>query len=241
MELNMLVLTDIHYVGKANHICSIQERKSKQALDLIRKVFQSVDRHKIDAVILLGDLVDNGKAPRAEEDIVSLQMEISKLGKPVIVVPGNHDNYPRTVFNIFNDFEGIHNVNGYQIINFADKYGEDDSSERDMTAMDKMFQDINPDQPVIALQHNPIFPPIESSYPYNLKDAENVMEFYSNKNVVLSVSGHLHLGTSATIRNNVCYFTCPALCEQPFSYALISLRGSKSKIEVRNLDKGVSL
>ena len=240
MELNMLVLADIHYVGKANHICSIQERKSKQALDLIRKVFQSVGRHKIDAVILLGDLVDNGKAPRAEEDMVSLQTEISKLGKPVIVVPGNHDNYPKTVFNIFNDFEGLHNVNGYQIVNFADRYCEDDSSERDMPSMEKVFLDINPNQPVIALQHNPIFPPIESSYPYNLKNAENIMEYYSKKNVVLSISGHFHRGITAEIKNNVCYFTCPALCEEPFSYALINLKGSKSKIEVRNLEKGES-
>ncbi|NLC45055.1 MAG: hypothetical protein GX783_12350 [Clostridiales bacterium] len=235
MQLNMLVLTDIHYVGKANHICGIQERKSKQALELIQEVFESVERAKIDLVVLLGDLVDNGKASGAEEDMVALQKEISKLGKPVIVAPGNHDNCPKTVFEIFNDFEGLHNVNGYQIINFADRYAEDDSSERDMSAMENMFKDINPDQPVIALQHNPIFPPIESSYPYNLIRADNVMEFYTKKNVVLSVSGHLHRGTSAEIRNNVCYFTCSALCEAPFSYALITMTGKESDIEVRNL------
>jgi predicted MPP superfamily phosphohydrolase len=235
MSLNMLVLTDIHYVGVADHVCSIEKRKTKQALELIQRVFQSLDKDQIDLVLLLGDLVDNGLAPGAEADMMTLKTELDKLGKPLIAVPGNHDVSPEKVFSIFEDFPGLHNIKGYQIISFADKYADDDSCERDTLDMDKAFEKIDPNLPIIALQHNPVYPEIESSYPYNLKNMEYVMEYYSEKNVILSISGHLHKGIEPMTNEGVGYFVCPALCEEPFYYTIISLKENDYEISVKHL------
>lgn len=235
MSLNMLVLTDIHYVGVADHVCSIKERKTKQALELIAKVYQSIDKDQIDLVLLLGDLVDNGLAPGAEADMITLKAELNKLGKPLIVAPGNHDVSPEKVFSIFDDFQGLHNIKGYQLISFADRYENDDSCERDAYLMDQAFANIDPNRPVITLQHNPVYPKIDSSYPYNIRNMEYVMEYYSEKNVLLSISGHLHRGTGLTTNKGTDYFVCPALCEEPFRYTLISLRESDYEIQVKQL------
>lgn len=234
-RINILALTDIHYIGMADHTCKIEKRKTKQALDLIQKVYQSVDRNQIDLVILLGDLVDNGKAPGADEDLSALNVELKKLGKPIIVVPGNHDSDPQTVFQIFNDYEGLHKVNGYQIITFTDRYAEDDSTERNMTVMRDTFSKADPELPVIVLQHNPVYPHIDSNYPYNVKNAREVMQFYSEQNVILSISGHLHSGMELSSKDSVGYLTCPALCEEPHYYTLITFEGKEYNITRKNI------
>jgi 3',5'-cyclic AMP phosphodiesterase CpdA len=241
-HLNILALTDIHYIGVADHTSKIAKRKTREALELLQKVFHSVDKNHIDLVIVLGDLVDNGNAPGAEEDLMTLYSEFTRFGKPVIVVPGNHDANPQTVFQIFNDYEGLHMADGYQFITFAEEYAEDDSTERNRKKMDQVFHGTDPDLPVITLQHNPIYPHIVSSYPYNLKNADEVMGFYSSQEVVLSLSGHLHGGAGLNVKGNVGYFTCASLCEEPFCYTLITLKGKEYKMKVKNLlDQGESI
>ncbi|RKY64552.1 MAG: hypothetical protein DRQ02_11320 [Candidatus Latescibacterota bacterium] len=52
----------------------------------------------------------------------------------------------------------------------------------------------HPGAPLLVFQHNPIYRPIESIYPYKLTNAPEVMTSYGDSHVVLSVSGHLHRG-----------------------------------------------
>ena len=187
-KLNILLLADIHYVGTANHICNLKDRKTKLALELIQRVIQSVDMDKIDVIFLMGDLVDNGDAPGAEDDMKLINSEIKKTEKPVIVVPGNHDHCAQMVFEIFDDYEGLHEIEGYQIVTFADEYCKNDVAVRSIEKMEKAFSGVDSGRPVITLQHNPIYPYIDSPYPYNLRNANEVMEYYAQKGVTLSVS-----------------------------------------------------
>ncbi len=235
-KLNILVLADIHYVGTAKHACNLKNRKTKLALELIQRVvYSSVDMDNIDVIFLMGDLVDNGNAPGAEDDMRLIHSELVKTGKPVIVVPGNHDKSAETVFEIFDDHEGMHEVKGYQIITFADEYFEGDIAVRSIDKMESIFSKIDLEKPVIALQHNPIHPYIDSPYPYNLNNADVVADYYSKKGVALSVSGHAHWGIKPAVRDNVGYLTCPALCEEPFRYAIITMEGRNYDIETYSL------
>lgn len=221
-RLNALVITDIHYVGCADHLCKIEKRRTTLALELVQRTLRSVGEKEIDLIILLGDLVDNGNAQGAEDDIKALAAILKKTGKPVITVPGNHDVSSEVVLKAFDDYEGLHDVKGYQFINFCDSYDEEDVAKRCWNKMDGFFSQINPERPVIVLQHNPIYPPIEKKYPYNLSDADKITEYYSEKGVLLSISGHAHWGIPAVEKNEVGYITCPCICEEPYKYTLIS-------------------
>ncbi len=229
-KINILAFADIHYVKTAKHIHIIEKRKTNLGLQLVEKAISFTDMENIDLIILLGDLVDNGNAPLVEKDLLALSSVLKETKKPVIVAPGNHDPNPEIVFDIFNDYEGVHSHLGYQIINFADGYDEDDTSRRCFEKMERLFYKLNPDIPTIVLQHNPIYPPIESSYPYNLENAKDVMEFYKKNGVILSVSGHAHWGIDTVKKDNVAYLTCPALCEEPFKYKTISFKGEEYTI-----------
>ena len=83
----------------------------------------------------------------------------------------------------------------------------------------------HPDEPTIALQHNPVHPEIESTYPYNLTNASEVMRAYEHANVMLSISAHYHPGLAPEAVNGVHYLTCPALCEAPMRFARVSVKG----------------
>lgn len=51
------------------------------------------------------------------------------------------------------------------------------------------------------------------------------MKFYEEKNVLPSISGHLHCGLAPVRKNGVEYFTAAALWEEPFRYTVIHLEG----------------
>jgi predicted MPP superfamily phosphohydrolase len=78
MSLNMLVLTDIHYVGVADHVCSIEREENQTGARADSKGYiNRMDKDQIDLVLLLGDLVDNGLAPGAEADMMTLKAELN--------------------------------------------------------------------------------------------------------------------------------------------------------------------
>lgn len=87
-RLNILALADIHYIGTAKHTCGLEDRKTTLGLEFVQRILESVDINSIDVIVLMGDLVDNGNAPVAADDLESLSLELKKRGKPVIVVPG---------------------------------------------------------------------------------------------------------------------------------------------------------
>ncbi len=230
-QLNILILTDIHYIGRADHVCAIEDRKANLGLELVERVLNSVDIGDIDLILLLGDLVDNGNATGAKEDMEALYTVLKATGKPVIVAPGNHDPNPQVVLDIFNDHEGLHDIDGYQIISFVDEYNEWDEADRCMSKMERVLSQVDANMPVIVLQHNPIYPHIDSTYPYNLKNADDIIKFYKDKGVLLSISGHVHWGISTRLRDDVGYLTCPALCERPYRYTILSLNGKEYDVK----------
>jgi len=239
--VELLLIADVHYVREAAHVCPIPERNARLGLELVRRVRLRVARGApVDAVVLMGDLVDNGDAPGAELDLQALAEEVRKFGVPVIVVPGNHDGSAERLLSTFGDAVGVHRLGGYQLLTFADAYDSGDhairSAEGLALAAEAAAQ--HPAEPIIALQHNPVHPPIESSYPYNLTNAAEVMAGYEAAGVLLSLSGHYHPGLGGEAVRGVTYATCPALCEAPLRFLRVSVQGRSAALREESLVPG---
>jgi len=226
--LDLAIIADVHYVCRADRICPIPERNARLGRELLQRALRRIQLSgPPDVLVLMGDLVDDGEARGAEQDLAALKEELEGAGVPAIVVPGNHDGDPDRLFRIFGDRPGVHEVKGYLLITFVDRYDPDDRAERSREGL-ALVRDVassHPGAPLIVFQHNPIYPPIESSYPYNLTNAPEVMKVYSENGVVLSVSGHLHSGHGLVCADGVGYVICPALCEDPFRFLRIRVQG----------------
>ncbi|NQT50878.1 metallophosphoesterase, partial [bacterium] len=219
-SLTLLVLADLHYVGEASHQCPIPTRQAALGLELAQRAIRRTLRHvRPDALVLLGDLVDNGLAPGAQHDMEAIAHALEEFGLPILVAPGNHDVAADLVAHVFGHGRGLHVVNGYPIILLASDYGEDGSTtyrEADLALVRDAAAVA--DRPLIVLQHNPVHPHIAGSYPYNPTNAEAIKACYAEAGVALSLSGHYHAGVPPERVDGVCYAMAPALCEAPFGF-----------------------
>ena len=234
--LKLLVITDLHYAScEADTIGSPTERCCPLGCELIKRVIADA-RHRggFDCLAIIGDLLNRGTSPRAGEDLKALQTTIlSSLGDtPLLIVPGNHDNDIERLMAAFAQRPGVHDVGPYRFITFADAYAEGDLCTRSESGRRLLADQAGN---IIVLQHNPMNPPIENDYPYMLTNRREVMADYSAAGVMLSISGHYHKGQSLNVADGVRYFTAPAVCEAPFRYAMITLRGREVDVELRPL------
>jgi len=142
-----------------------------------------------------------------------------------------------------NDRPGSHLVKNFILYSFADTYGEGDACVRKEEDLRKFRAAVkkHPEKRVIVLQHNPVYPPIESAYPYNLINAEDVHKTYAGNRVILSLSGHYHPGQDLTFRDGVGYLTVPGICEEPFGYALVDIQEEEINLHSYRLKSSVPL
>jgi len=227
-ELDLLVLADLHYVGEADHRCPIPERNAWFGKELAERAMRrAVRQGRPDAIALMGDLVDNGLADRAEEDLAAIAQALAQFQIPILVVPGNHDGPVERILGIFGDRLGVHELGGYQLITLASAYDELDRTaftESDL-ALGARATEAAPGKPVVVLHHDPVHPPIDDAYPYNPTNADAIKWRYAEAGVLASIGGHFHAGLPPESLGGVTYVTAPALCEAPFRFLRIHLRG----------------
>jgi hypothetical protein len=240
-SLDLLVLTDLHYINLADDLCTIERRHCDLGPALIRKAFQDVRQAGVqpDALILLGDLVNNGRATGADRDLAEIAQAARDTGLPVLALPGNHDGDVGQFIGAFDCPPGLHELEGFGLLVFHDHIALDDVTTRseEGLALPIQIAGQRPYLPLIALQHNPLHPHIESEYPYMPTNTDRILSSYRNANVLLSLSGHYHLGQPAHAVGPTTYCTLPATCEAPFTYAHVRLRGRTVSIDQRALDE----
>jgi len=239
-SLDLLVLTDLHYIHAADDLCAIERRRCELGPALIRAAFQEIQQAGVrpDALVLLGDLVNNGLAAGADRDLAEIVQAARDTGLPVLALPGNHDGDVATFVAAFDCPPGLHEIRGYGLIVFHDHVAPNDVTTRpeEPLALPEQIAHQRPDLPLVALQHNPLHPPIESDYPYLPTNVEEILAGYCAANVLLSLSGHYHLGQPAHPVGPTTCCTLPAACEVPFPYAHVRLRGRTVAIEQHALD-----
>jgi hypothetical protein len=239
LSLDLLVLSDLHYIHTADDTCTIQARMCQLGPLLIEGAFQQLyaEGVKLDALLLLGDLVNNGHAPGAEVDLFALVQAAEETGLPYLALPGNHDGDVAQFVSLWACPPGLHELGGYGVLAFHDRVAPDDvttRSARDLALPTQVAQE-RPDLPLIAIQHNPLHPQIEEEYPYMPTNTEQILHSYAQAGVLLSLSGHYHKGQPAHPLGDTIYYTIPAACEAPFSFAHVRIRGRTVEICQRAL------
>ncbi|MCX7591805.1 MAG: metallophosphoesterase, partial [Kiritimatiellae bacterium] len=226
-SVDLLILSDLHYVGPQTPLAGNGTRRVRLGLELaVRAVRDALRTGRPDAICLLGDIVEDGNAPGAMYDLGEVALALTKFGIPLLAVPGNHDRVSEQVAKIFNCPSGLHHVGSYDCIIFHDRYDEHDVCTRPLDQMQvPTGRDAN--RPLFVLQHNPVLPRIENSYPYTIKNAEAIAEEYERGAVFLSISGHYHAGLSPLTSGKTTYVVCPALCEYPFRYTRLRIEGRR--------------
>ena len=228
-SLDLLVITDLHYARAAGEPPEAPGRRTFLGPLLLRKALLRLKHQGVapGAIVLLGDLVDDGMANDAEEHWAAIAAEAHEAKMPVLAVPGNHDVDPARCARVFGCEPGLHEIGGYGFMVFHDRVAAGDVTTRpdEVLALPRKAALAKPGLPLVALQHNPLHPPIEAEYPYMLTNATEIMSAYKEAGVLLSLSGHYHPGQPGHAVDGTTYYTAPAACEAPFRFAWISLRG----------------
>jgi predicted MPP superfamily phosphohydrolase len=233
--LDILVISDLHYVREADHVCALPQRKSALGPAVLRQALAHL-RHRgieVGLVIMLGDIVDNGLADGADKDLQTVAASARRSSLPLLVIPGNHDGDFERFARIFECGPGLHEVKGYGFLLFHDHVGPEDVTTRPPQGLElpAKVASRNPELPLVALQHNPLHPHIDSRYPYMLTNSKAVLSGYDQSGVILSLSGHYHPGQPAHSVGNVICYTVPAACEEPFPFAHVHLEGREVEVQ----------
>ena len=234
--LTILAMTDLHYLRRVREDQPEPPRVYRLALEwTVRAIREACRASAPDVIVILGDLLEDGAAPAAETDATELAAAVREAGLPVIVAPGNHDLEAARLLRVFGDHAGAHRIKGYLLYSFADPYAADNTCTRPRESIER-FAGEPSSGPVIAIQHSPIYPAVDSrEYPYMPANVPEIMESYRQKNVLLSLSGHFHEGQPPAQKDGTTYLTCASLVCPPFPFYLIRVQGREVRIEQRQL------
>ena len=236
MPLTLLVIADTHYGRGEPEYPLPAEAIGLLAPEWVRRVLMEAARLCTpDAVLLMGDIINDKAAPDAEQRLADVAAVFDDIDAPILVCRGNHDLSTETTLAAFGDRIGEHHIKGYTLYTFSDDYEPDDTCTRPREVIDRFLADCGR-EPVIALQHNPIYPDVGSTgYPYMPTNVGAIRDSYERTGVVLSISGHFHAGQGPVERNGVSYLTCQTLCRAPYPFALVTVDGRDVRVERREL------
>ncbi len=228
-NFRILLLTDIHY-SSADNEAPPDEGGPCFSLgkELITNAVRDARRRgRVDAVIVLGDMIDDSLGPNSHSDLLRVKAALNKsVGDiPLLFVPGNHDGDPSEVLSTFEASEGLYEVGGFRFFIFADPFRDQMYCTRRVSDLDKLARvAADPGGPIIALQHNPLSPKVTgTAYPYMHTNRELILRAYRDAGVLLSLSGHYHPGQDLNEAEGVWFYTAPALCKAPFKYSLVTI------------------
>ncbi|MBP5510717.1 MAG: metallophosphoesterase [Kiritimatiellae bacterium] len=239
-SLTILAIGDLHYSNLAQQRGQTPPSRGELARTLLKKVFLRLEHMgvKPDVAVVLGDLTENGDDPAATVDLVALYGELSRTGVPFLTLPGNHDLDTAHFNDRFGTPAGLYRFGGYGLVVLNDIFKGVSHECIRPAGQFNLLRDIhakNPNLPLVALQHAPVYPPIDSHYPYRPQNVAEIIESYENNGVVLSLSAHYHPGQRPRFHNEVMYHTVASLSEPPFHFSLIRLEGPKVEIEEQTL------
>jgi histidinol phosphatase-like PHP family hydrolase/UDP-2,3-diacylglucosamine pyrophosphatase LpxH len=238
-SLTVLAISDLHHTGLSRQTAQLPQIRGELAQTLLKKVFLRLRHMGIqpDLTLVLGDLVEDGTDRNAYHDFISLHGELTRSGIPFLVVPGNHDGDAAAFNAHLGSDPGLHKIGGYGFVLFSDSYNESHECVRSSEdlALTKKIAEENPGLPLVAVQHPPIYPHLDSLYPYRPTNAAEIIDSFEKSGVILSLSGHFHKGQKARAHENVLYHTVAALSEAPFRFSLIRLCGTRVEVEELNL------
>ena len=242
------LVTDLHYAEREN----AGKRFYSQSRDKLRDAVETFNNQKVDFLIELGDLKDQGVTPDKEQTIAFLdkiEQIFSSFNGPVYHVLGNHDMDSISKSDFLKHTRNAGDANGKNYYSFTrggvrfivlDANYNEDGSDYDSGNFDWTYAMI-PDKekewlkseldkdnlPVIVFIHQLLDSFSGISKLVCVKNAEEIVGILEKSNRVLAVfQGHHHDG-NYSFRNGIHYFTMKAMVEgnlsENNSYAIIEV------------------
>ncbi|MBN1557421.1 MAG: metallophosphoesterase [Lentisphaerae bacterium] len=237
--LDILVLTDLHYSSRENEIKIPPGVEPGLGPGLIGEACDRLRAAGVqpDLALTLGDLVHGTQFRDAEADLEAVAAALRALELPLLAVPGNHDDLPERYAGLFGFRTGLHVHGGYGFLLFNDPTADDGITTRpdDTLGLPARAAAAHPGLPLVAVQHNPLHPPIEHDYPYLPTNTDAILSGYAAAGVLLSLSGHYHPGQPPRAHAGTVYTAVPALGRPPCSFAHVRLHGRRADVQVHTL------
>jgi len=225
MKVKIVVISDVHFSTTDN--ISVPSRRKEFGDILLNRTINRINRFiKPDITLLLGDLVDDAQ----EKDLKVIKELSDKIQGPKLVVPGNHDGDWSQFCDVFQELPDYLDVAGYRFVPFCDEEAPGYNatrSEEDLERMKRVREGYN--GPIIAIQHVPLFPPSQHECPYNLTNAESVLQIMKDANIQWVIAGHYHPGFQL-FDEGFSSIVAPALCSKPFRFLVINIDGQNTEV-----------
>ena len=231
MPIRIAALSDTHF---ADAPAQTGRRSDISDILLLRAAHRLNRFIKPDVTLILGDVINDGRAATARECLRRMRAVVDVLESPVIVIPGNHDGDPDAFYKVF-DRPPVHvDVKGVRFVWFLDPEEPNWNARRTTADIERMAAArAGHDGPIVALQHVPVFPP-GCGGAFNYTNAEEVIAAMRVNGIGLAISGHDHQGMDLVRSGSLGFLAAPALCEAEFSFLEITVDGDR--IDVRRHD-----
>jgi len=223
MKIKLVLITDTHIADTAID----DDRRCDLAENFLTRAIYRLNRWiKPDAVLFLGDLVeDDGQEslPARLERVAGL---LSNIECPYLVIPGNHDVPAERFYRIFPQPGDYLDVKGVRLASFVDPEAADYNARRREGDLDRMLALRQGHQgPIIACQHVALFPPGSVDSPFNLVNADDVIAVMRQVGISLSVGGHYHDGFGLIKDGGISFLGVPGLMKAPFQFVELDIDG----------------
>ena len=226
------LFTDPHYSTKE---LACKTRRPSLSYGKIGEAMEYFKNESVDAVICLGDLVDDSGSFEENVDAIKrITALIRSFGLPFYCMMGNHDyqNFSREEFNEYTDgaYPPFSIEMGKSLLIFLDCnyrkcgriYAPGDVDWKDTRLPDEQLQkmgeliEANPEKNVYVLSHQNIDSTIRADHVTdNADDIRAILNSYANVRTV--IQGHYHRGNDNVI-DGIKYHTLPAMCEGEGNY-----------------------
>lgn len=161
-ESRIIVATDIHHLAAslkddgeafANFVAAGDGKLLQYTNELMQVFVSNVKEEEPDAVIISGDLTNNGEKA-SHREMADYLAEIEKAGIPVFVIPGNHDL--RNPFAL--GFEGdsrkrVESVEVSEFLEIYQNFGYGEALSRDPNSLSYLVQ-VNEDLALLMVDTN---------------------------------------------------------------------------------------
>jgi len=219
--ITIAVVADIHFGASSS---APKRRCEISDILLMRTVRRLNELVRPDITLIVGDVIDDGNAPEAEQNLQHIRSILDRLHSPYIAIPGNHDGDPENFYRIFDRPKEIEDVAGLRILSFLDQEMPGYNAHRNDRDLDRIrAARIGYAGPLVSLQHVCLCPPEQPVTPYNYTNASEVIGVLKRAGGMLSISGHHHQGAEDTKDGDVTFVNAPGLCEAPFHFTVITI------------------
>ncbi|MBU1735830.1 MAG: metallophosphoesterase [Verrucomicrobia bacterium] len=218
--MKLVILSDLHFAASD----SLTDRHGQFADIFLIRLVRRINRFiQPDVTLVLGDILDNPTAPDAEERLRALRAILDKLKTPWIILPGNHDPAPDSFYRYMPDPRPWVEFQGVRFASFFDEDRPGFNGFRPPHEQARLAAArAGFDGQLVCLQHNSLHATGTLACPYNLTNAEVVLQDMQRQQVALSVSGHYHEGAMA-VDSPVPTLIVPALCSPSLPFVVVEL------------------